>query len=850
MATEKNPFEKIREEITNVVQMPTPEDMMEGAPTFEMEDDGGVTVDFTGVVEMEAEESIQEWYGDLTDTVEDEDQETIAADVIDNYTADKESRSEWEAMFEKGFDLLGLKIEETAEPFEGACTAVHPMLIESAVKFQSKAIQELFPPAGPVKTQILGKSTPEREDQANRVQEFMNYQTTEQMPEYFDEFERMLFHLPLIGSAFKKVYYDANLKRPVSEFVPIDQFYVSYYASNLRKADRYTHVIYRSPVELAKDIRSGIYRDVELPEATNPQPTSFSEKMDTIIGLSPTATNDPQYTLLEQHCYLEIEEDYALPYIVTVEEKSQQILSIRRNYKKDDKNQEKVSHFVHYRFVPGFSFYGFGLMHFLGNLTMTATAAMRSLVDAGQFANLPGGFKAKGVRIVGDNDPISPGEFKEVEATGQDLNKAIVSLPYKEPSSTLYNMLQFITQTGQKFADSTEQIVSDAASYGPVGTTMALLEASSKFFSAIHKRLHKSQRDEFKILAQINYDYLPSEYPYEVPFAEKSVLKQDFDGRVDVIPVSDPNIPSNAHRMMIAQMALQMAQQSPPGMFNLEALNRTILNSANMPNMEEILPPKKEPQKLDPVSDIMAATKGIPIAAFPGQNHDSHIQVKMMYLQDPQNGANPIMARLKPILEANIQEHSVLKYQEQMNGMARATMEQLPPDQQQNPQVAEMAMATAAQQVLNANQMGQAQSPEQQMVALEQAKVELEKQKLQATMAKHSADSALDAQRLELEEAELMVQAGKTGQDAMLKKEKADLDRASKETMKALDLLTKTTLAEEKNAIDMEKIRIDALEKVSSMENLDDRERSFKLIDVITDLLKEEMKGANNANRE
>ena len=851
MATEKNPFEKIREEITNVVQMPTPEEMIEGAPTFEMEDDGGVTVDFTGVVEMEAEESIQEWYGDLTDTVEDEDQETIAADVIDNYTADKESRSEWEAMFEKGFDLLGLKIEETAEPFEGACTAVHPMLIESAVKFQSKAIQELFPPAGPVKTQILGKSTPEREDQANRVQEFMNYQTTEQMPEYFDEFERMLFHLPLIGSAFKKVYYDANLKRPVSEFVPIDQFYVSYYASNLRKADRYTHVIYRSPVELAKDIRSGIYRDVELPEATNPQPTSFSEKMDTIIGLSPTATNDPQYTLLEQHCYLEIEEDYALPYIVTVEEKSQQILSIRRNYKKDDKNQEKVSHFVHYRFVPGFSFYGFGLMHFLGNLTMTATAAMRSLVDAGQFANLPGGFKAKGVRIVGDNDPISPGEFKEVEATGQDLNKAIVSLPYKEPSSTLYNMLQFITQTGQKFADSTEQIVSDAASYGPVGTTMALLEASSKFFSAIHKRLHKSQRDEFKILAQINYDYLPSEYPYEVPFAEKSVLKQDFDGRVDVIPVSDPNIPSNAHRMMIAQMALQMAQQSPPGMFNLEALNRTILNSANMPNMEEILPPKQEPQQLDPVSDIVAATKGIPIAAFAGQNHDAHIQTKMSYLQDPQNGANPIMSRLKPILEANIQEHSVMKYQEQMNGMARMAMQQLPPDQQQNPKVAEMAMATAAQQVLNANMAaGQIQSPEQQMVALEQAKVELEKQKLQATSAKYSADSALDAQKLELEEAKLLVESGKAGQDAIMKKEKADLDRASKQTMKAIDALTKTAIADQRAEIDMEKIRMSALEKVTQMENLDAKDRSFKLIDVISDLIKEEMKGESNANRE
>jgi len=860
MATEKNPFERIREEITNVVQMPTPEEMMEGAPTFEMEEDGGVTVDFTGVVEMEAEEEIQEWYGDLTDKLEDEEKENIASDVVDNYTSDKESRAEWEAMFEKGFDLLGLKIQETSEPFEGACTAVHPMLIESAVKFQSKAIQELFPPSGPVKTQILGKSTPEREDQANRVQEFMNYQTTEQMPEYFDEFERMLFHLPLIGSAFKKVYYDANLKRPVSEFVPIDQFYVSYYASNLRKADRYTHVIYRSPVDLAKDIRTGIYRDVELPEATNPQPTSFSEKMDTIIGLSPTGTNDPQYTLLEQHCYLEIEEDYALPYIVTVEEKSQQILSIRRNYKKDDKNQEKVSHFVHYRFVPGFSFYGFGLMHFLGNLTMTATAAMRSLVDAGQFANLPGGFKAKGVRIVGDNDPISPGEFKEVEATGQDLNKAIVSLPYKEPSSTLYNMLQFITQTGQKFADSTEQIVSDAASYGPVGTTMALLEASSKFFSAIHKRLHKSQRDEFKILAQINYDYLPSEYPYEVPFAEKNVLKQDFDGRIDVLPVSDPNIPSNAHRMMISQMALQMAQQSPPGMFNLEALNRTILSAANLPNLEQILPPKKEPQQLDPVSDIMAATKGIPIAAFPGQNHDAHIQTKMMYLQDPQNGANPIMQRLKPILESNIQEHSVLKYQEQMNGMARATMEQLPPEQQQNPQVAEMAMATAAQQVLNANMAaGQAQSPEQQMVALEQAKVELEKQKLQQTAAKNTAESAIDSQKLELEEAKLLMEASKSGQSAILKKEKSDLDRASKETLKALDIMAKAALADQRADIDYEKIRVSAMEKVSQMEELDDRERSFKLIDVMSDLLKEEvrleeqetMKGDDqNANRE
>jgi len=836
MATERNPFDKIEETISNVIELPEQIEEATGAPTIEPDEDGGVTVDFTQTsIEMNPESETEQWYGNIADTLDDESLTQIAEDTINNYTADKDSRAEWESMFERGFDLLGLKIEDASEPFEGACTAVHPMLIESAVKFQSKAIQEMFPSSGPVKTQILGKSTPERELQSNRVKNFMNYQVTEKMPEYFDEFERMLFHLPLIGSAFKKVYYDANLKRPVSEFVPIDQFYVSYYASNLRKADRYTHVIYRSPIDLARDMRSGIYDDVELPEATNPNPTSFSEKMDTILGLSPTESSDPQYTLLEQHCYLEIEEDYALPYIVTVEEQSRIVLSIRRNYKKDDKQQQKISHFVHYRFVPGFGFYGFGLMHFLGNLTMTATAAMRSLVDAGQFANLPGGFKAKGVRLVGDNEPISPGEFKEIEATGVDLNKAIIPLPYKEPSSTLFQMLGFVTAAGQKFADSTEQIVSDASSYGPVGTTMALLEASSKFFSAIHKRLHKSQREEFKILARIDYEYLPSEYPYEVPYAEQSVFKQDFDGRVDVIPVSDPNIPSNAHRMMISQMALQMAQQSPPGMFNIEALNRTILTAANLPNIEEILPPKQEPQQMDPVSDIMAATKGIPIKSFEGQNHDAHIQTKMSYLQDPENGANPIMARIKPILEANIQEHSVMKYQEQVNGITRMGLEQLPPEQAQQPNIGEMAMAEAAKQVLNANQaLGQAQSPEQQLVALKQAEVGLKEKELKMEEAKLNVESTLDAQKLQLEEAKLMKDAGVAGQTAIMKKEKGDLDRQSKETMKLLDLIAKSEIAEQKTQLDLEKIRTQALEKVAQMETLDETQRSMKLLDVMS----------------
>jgi len=793
MATERNPFDRIPEQETNVV--PLTAELEEMNATFEVDDDGSVTVDFSDNVEMEAAEDIAEWYGNMTEDMDEDDLADIAVTVIENFEADKDSRAEWESMFERGFDLLGLKLEQGTEPFDGACTAVHPLLIESAVKFQSKASGELFPANGPIKTRILGKSTPEKELQANRVQNFMNYQVTEQMPEYFDEFERMLFHLPLIGSAFKKLYYDATVKRPKSEFIPIDQFYVSYYATDLSNADRYTHVIYRSPVEIQRDIRAGVYEDVELSSPSSDVGTSFSEKMDTIIGLSPTSGHDPQYVLLEQHCYLNIEdEDEACPYIVTVEQQSRQVLSIRRNYKQDDPNKEKVNHFVHYRFVPGFGFYGLGLIHFLGNLTMSATAAMRSLIDAGQFANLPGGFKAKGVRMVGDNSPIAPGEFKEVEATGIDLSKAIIPLPYKEPSSTLFQMLNFVATAGQKFADSTEQVISDAASYGPVGTTMALLEASSKFFTAIHKRVHKSQKDEFRILARIDYEYLPQEYPYDVPYEDRSIFRQDFDGRIDIIPVSDPNIPSNAHRMMMANMALQMAQQSPPGMFNLEALNRTILNAANMPNADEILPPKIEPKPMDPVSDIMAATKGIPIGAFPGQNHDAHIQVKMAYLQDPVNGANPIMQRVAPIIQANIQEHSVMKYQEQMSGISEQMLQQVP-DQMNNPAAAEMAMAEASKQILNANQaMGMAESPEQQLVSLEQAKVELEKQKLQADTATNAAELELKNKKLELEENEQIIDMMKATATDNLKRDNADANRSSKEKLKQMELMTKAII--------------------------------------------------------
>jgi len=390
-------------------------------------------------------------------------------------------------------------------------------------------------------------------------------------------------------------------------------------------------------------------------------------------------------------------------------------------------------------------------------------------------------------------------------------------------------MLGFVTAAGQKFADSTEQIVSDAASYGPVGTTMALIEASSKFFSGIHKRLHKSQRDEFKIIAEIDYDYLPAQYPYDVPNASREIFKKDFDGVVDVIPVSDPNIPSNAHRMMLANMALQMAQQSPPGMFNLEALNRTILNAANMPNIEEILPMAPQPQPLDPVSDIMAATKGIPIAAFPGQNHDAHIQVKMAYLQDPMNGANPIMARVKPVLEANIQEHTTMKYQEQMSGTSRVMMEQMP-QQPRTPTDVEAVMAAAAKDVLNANMAaGQVMTPEQQLVALEQAKVELEKEKLKLDAAKENAKIAIEAQELDIKRQAQMIDATDKGMSAQLRTQKSDADRTSREALKQLDIMTKLAIEEDKIELEQQKMLFDSAKKQTEVEQKEDSE-ALKLI--------------------
>jgi len=833
MATERNPYEQ-RPEGENVIRMEM-QQPSETEATFEVDPETGeITVDLEGSAEsIEVEVNMNAgFYENLVDILDEDMLEEIGNTVIDKFEADKDSRAEWESMFERGFDLLGLKLEDTTEPFEGAATAVHPLLIESAVKFQSKASQELFPAKGPVKAQVLGDATLERQQQANRVQNFMNYQVTTQMPEYFDEFERMLFHLPLIGSAVKKIYYDSSLDRPVSEFVPIDQFYVSYYATDLRRADRYTHVIYRSPVDLSRQIEAGMYADIELPDAGVPSLSGMAEKMDTVLGLSPAGDNDPQYVLLEQHCYLELEEDKmhkgktACPYIVTVEQQSGQVLSIRRNWSEGDDKYVKKMHFTHYRYVPGFGFYGLGLIHFLGNLTMSATAAMRSLLDAGQFANLPGGFKAKGVRMVGDNDPIAPGEFKEVEATGMDLSKSIIPLPFKEPSQTLFNMLNFVTASGQKFADSTEQVISDSGGYGPVGTTMALLEASSKFFSAIHKRLHKAQGDEFKVLARVNHESLPSEYPYDLPGISEKVFKLDFDGRVDIIPVSDPNIPSNAQRMMLIQMVQQIAQQSDPGMFDMEAINRMLLTTANVPDVDKLMPLKRDAVPLDPMSDIMQVMENKPIKAFPGQNHDAHVQFKMSFLQDPGNQGNPFMAQIGAALQANISEHMLMKYQEQVKGLMDKAIE----NPQAAAQLAEMAdpeafaQAIAAQQIAETNQMlsqGGPQTPEQQMVQLEAQKLQVEQNKTAAQIAKSQADSALKQRDLDLKEQKIVLDAQSQGMSEQMKAYQKEEDRNSKRVLKAMDVLADLLKAQENNDLEEAKLSAKLLQDVIKQQGIE-----------------------------
>ena len=749
--------------------------------------------DNTGEVEINMSDEMEvlmgaqsDHYANLAEYIDDDDLEEISSMVSEHYEADKESRQDWESTFERGFDLLGLKLEEASEPFEGACQAVSPLIIESAVKFQSKATVELFPASGPVKTQVIGDPNEKKQLQANRVQDFMNYQVTEQMPEYFDEFERMLFHLPLMGSAFKKMYFDPVKGRPCSEFVPVDHFYVSYNASDLMSASRYTHVINRSPNDIRKEMTAGLYKECDLGHASTPELAPISSKINDIMGVNPGEDYDEQYVLLEQHCYIDLPEPFnspdgaAWPYVVTVEETSGKVLAIRRNWAEGDPLYQKMMYFTHYKFVPGFGFYGLGLIHLLGNLTMSATAALRSLVDAGQFANLPGGFKARGIRIVGNNDPISPGEFREIDAAGMDINKAIVPLPYREPSNTLYQLLGTMTEMGQKFADNAEAIVANSTNYGPVGTTLALLEAGAKFFSAIHKRLHQSQKHEFRILARINRDFLPPTYPYMVPGMSASILRDDFNDEVDVIPVSDPNTPSAAHRLAMAQMVLQLSEQAPPGMYDVRQVHMSILNAANIQNPQRFLTPSQEAQPQSPIENIQSAINGMPIKAFPQQDHESYIKIFTDFISDPMLGANEMMKNVVPVLQAAIREHMFLQYKEEMEGLVQiGAQEGMQAGVDTNePAILNQISISAAKKVLMANeqraaQMGGAQNVQEQSLAIEAERVSIQKDELRLKASEQAAELALKNRKLDLEEMEIRQQ----GVNDEVKSEERNVDR-------------------------------------------------------------------------
>jgi len=595
----------------------------------------------------------------------------------------KASRKDWEQSYIQGLDLLGFKYENRTEPFQGASGATHPVLAEAVTQFQAQAYKELLPSDGPVRTQVIGLKNPGTEQQAQRVKDFMNYLIMDQMKEYEEEFDSMLFHLPLAGSTFKKVYYDVPLGRAVSKFVPADELVVPYTANSLEDAEAIIHVVKMSENELRKQQVSGFYRDVELAPPSNVEKNDLEKKERDLDGTKKTGKQESVYTLLECHVNLDLEgfEDtnsegptgIKLPYIVTVEEGSRLVLSIRRNYAPDDLKKNKIQYFVHFKFLPGLGFYGFGLIHMIGGLSRTATTALRQLLDAGTLANLPAGFKQRGVRVRDEAAPIQPGEFKDVDAPGGSLRDAFFPLPYKEPSPTLLQLLGVVVQAGQRFAAIADMQIGDTKQNAAVGTTIALLERGSRVMSAIHKRCYAAMKDEFKILAKVVSQYLPPEYPYDVVGGQRNIKQADFDNRVDVIPVADPNIFSMSQRITLAQTQLQLAT-SQPQIHNLYQVYRNMYEAIGVKNVDAVLPPPAPNVPMDPSMEHINALAGKPFQAFPGQDHRAHITAHLNFMSTNIVRNNPaVMAAI----QKNILEHISLMAQEQVQLEFREQMLQM-----------------------------------------------------------------------------------------------------------------------------------------------------------------------------
>jgi len=737
---------------------------------IEMEDDGGAIIDFDPTLTA-AENRPEDFFENLAETMSDRELGRLGGELISEYEGNRSSRKDWEDAFANGLELLGFSYDERSEPFRGATGVTHPLLAEAAVQFQAQAFNEMLPAGGPVRTTIVGTADAEKEDQSQRVKEFMNYYITNVMEEYTPEFDQMLFYLPLAGSTFKKVYYDGALDRAVSKFVPAENLIVPYEANDLETCPNITHVVKINLNELRKQQISGFYLDIPvLPQQE--KSSNLAEEIDQLSGIEPSQI-DYDCTLLECHVDLDLEgfEDAGedgeptgikIPYIVTISQDNGQVLSIRRNYAEDDPQKKKIQYFVHYKFLPGFGFYGLGLIHTIGGLSRTATAALRQLIDAGTLSNLPAGFKARGLRIRDDEDPLQPGEFRDVDAPGGAIRDSLMPLPFKGPDQTLFQLLGFVVQAGQRFATITDLKVGDGNQQAAVGTTIAMMEQGSRVMSAVHKRLHYAMRVEFKLLSKVMSESLPPEYPYAIEGVEASIKAQDFDERVDIIPVSNPNVFSQAQRIALAQTQMQLAAQAPD-MHNMYEVYRDMYEALGVRNIDKYLnpPASDKPAPKDPAQENIDAMDQTPLVAFQGQNHQAHIMAHLVF------GGTPTVTGVPPVavaLQKHVMEHVKIQAQERaMAEMAKSQQQQGAPQAgapqaQAGPSQEEVIqlealtaqyIAEGLQQVRQLSQQLSGAGAPDPIVELKQQELELKSQRDQADMQNNQAELQLKNKQID-----------------------------------------------------------------------------------------------------
>ena len=734
-------------------------DASEGIEISE-EDDGGVIVDFDPSEMIEVDEN--DFYRNLAEEMDDSDLATISNELLSEYEANRSSRSDWEDSYSKGLELLGYTYEDRTMPFRGATGVTHPLLAEAATQFQAQAFNELLPPGGPVRTAVMGELTRDKQAQSERVKEFMNYYITNVMEDYTPEFDQMLFYLPLAGSTFKKVYFDETIDRAVSKFVPAEDLVVPYTATDLDTCPNVTQVVKMALNDVRKRQVTGFYRDIQVLPSQGEEATDIAQAMEKIEGVQPNMI-DYDCTLLECHVDLdlpgfeEMGEDgeptgIKIPYVVTISEDNGQILAIRRNYNEEDELKRKIQYFVHYKFLPGFGFYGLGLIHTIGGLSRTATAALRQLIDAGTFSNLPAGFKARGMRIRDDDEPLQPGEFRDVDAPGGAIRDSLLPLPFKGPDQTLFNLLGFVVDAGRRFATITDLKVGDGNQGAAVGTTVAMLEQGSRVMSAVHKRLHYAMKKEFKMLSRVMSEYLPQEYPFSVEGGDRTIMASDFDDRVDVVPVSNPNVFSQAQRIALAQSQLQIAQQAPQ-MHDLHEAYRRVYEALGVRDIDKILLPQSsdEPEPKDPAQENIDALSDTVLKAFEGQDHDAHIITHLTFGTSPMVAQNPIVAIN---LQKHILEHVKIKAQEQAAVQLMQQTGGQPLNQELELELDAMVARIVAQEMQNLKQLsaqisGQGQEGPDPLVQLKQQELQLDAQRQQAELQLDQQELAMDQQRMQ-----------------------------------------------------------------------------------------------------